>query len=256
MQPTITPLSFPAALAGTNVTDDMPFPSPCIKGDALSIKICQDEYHKGLEDCRKVLRARLTLNEGDKPYSAHVLSIKIGKIWKTTASWKMVLLDAETDSCITLDTFGRTTARILAGDLKEIASASIGHNSNTCKWLNPQAAKDKENRGKQHVKDNVAAPPKAPQSKDMGPSTSAIGGKGRGFRLYQKWIEIYEEIARQSLSNNLLKYGVEGYLLNAGICQLCKGDVVAITNALVRYQELDPTFSGTREYRLLAVYCL
>ncbi|XP_028778803.1 alpha-soluble NSF attachment protein 2-like [Neltuma alba] len=69
---------------------------------------------------------------------------------------------------------------------------------------------------------------------------------------YQKAIEIYEDIARQSLNNNLLKYGVKGHLLNAGICQLCKGDVVAITNALERYQELDPTFSGTREYRLLA----
>ncbi|RDX79196.1 hypothetical protein CR513_40413 [Mucuna pruriens] len=69
---------------------------------------------------------------------------------------------------------------------------------------------------------------------------------------YQKSIEIYEEIARQSLNNNLLKYGVKGHLLNAGICQLCKGDVVAITNALEKYQELDPTFSGTREYRLLA----
>ena len=69
---------------------------------------------------------------------------------------------------------------------------------------------------------------------------------------YQKAIDIYEEIARQSLTNNLLKYGVKGHLLNAGICQLCKGDVVAITNALERYQELDPTFSGTREYRLLA----
>ncbi|KAK7393747.1 hypothetical protein VNO78_22311 [Psophocarpus tetragonolobus] len=69
---------------------------------------------------------------------------------------------------------------------------------------------------------------------------------------YQRSIEIYEDIARQSLNNNLLKYGVKGHLLNAGICQLCKGDVVAITNALERYQELDPTFSGTREYRLLA----
>jgi len=69
---------------------------------------------------------------------------------------------------------------------------------------------------------------------------------------YQKSIVIYEEIARQSLNNNLLKYGVKGHLLNAGICQLCKGDVVAITNALERYQELDPTFSGTREYKLLA----
>ncbi|MFS7936979.1 putative NSF attachment protein [Helianthus anomalus] len=71
--------------------------------------------------------------------------------------------------------------------------------------------------------------------------------KGR----YQKAIEIYEEIARPSLNNNLLKYGIRGHLLNAGIFQLCKGDVVPITNALERYQELDPMFSGTREYKLL-----
>ncbi|KAL3837798.1 hypothetical protein ACJIZ3_022389 [Penstemon smallii] len=69
---------------------------------------------------------------------------------------------------------------------------------------------------------------------------------------YPKAIEIYEEIARHSLNNNLLKYGVKGHLLNAGICQLCKGDVVAINNAIERYEELDPTFSGTREYKLLA----
>ncbi|KAL3653427.1 hypothetical protein CASFOL_003108 [Castilleja foliolosa] len=71
------------------------------------------------------------------------------------------------------------------------------------------------------------------------------------LELYQKAIEIYEEIARQSLNNNLLKYGVKGHLLNAGICQLCKNDIVAINNALERYQDLDPTFSGTREYKLL-----
>ncbi|XP_064984048.1 alpha-soluble NSF attachment protein-like [Musa acuminata AAA Group] len=69
---------------------------------------------------------------------------------------------------------------------------------------------------------------------------------------YPKAIEIYEAIARHSINNTLLKYGVKGFLLNAGICQLCKNDVVAVTNALERYQELDPTFSGTREYKLLA----
>lgn len=58
------------------------------------------------------------------------------------------------------------------------------------------------------------------------------------FLRYQKAIDIYEEIARQSLNNNLLKYGVKGHLLNAGLCQLCKGDFVAINNALDRYQVL------------------
>lgn len=69
---------------------------------------------------------------------------------------------------------------------------------------------------------------------------------------YPKAVEIFEEIARQSMNSNLLKYSVKGILLNAGICQLCRGDVVAITNSLERYQELDPTFSGTREYKFLA----
>ncbi|KAF3448013.1 hypothetical protein FNV43_RR08721 [Rhamnella rubrinervis] len=69
---------------------------------------------------------------------------------------------------------------------------------------------------------------------------------------YQKAIQIYEEVAQQSLNNNLLKYGVRGHLLNAGLCQLCRGDVVAISNSLDRYQDLDPTFSRTREYKFLA----
>ncbi|CAK7343674.1 unnamed protein product [Dovyalis caffra] len=72
------------------------------------------------------------------------------------------------------------------------------------------------------------------------------------FEQYQKAIQIYEEIARQSLKNNLLKYGARGHLLNAGICQLCRGDVVAVTNALERYEDLDPTFSRTREYKFLS----
>ncbi|KAL5991775.1 hypothetical protein ACLOJK_012686 [Asimina triloba] len=69
---------------------------------------------------------------------------------------------------------------------------------------------------------------------------------------YPKAIEIFEAIARHSMNNNLLKYSVKGLLLNAGLCQLCRGDVVAITNALERYEELDPTFSGTREHKFLA----
>ncbi|KMZ58533.1 Alpha-soluble NSF attachment protein [Zostera marina] len=69
---------------------------------------------------------------------------------------------------------------------------------------------------------------------------------------YPKAVEIFEGIARQNINNNLLKYSVKGILLNAGLCQLCRGDVVAITNSLEKYQELDPTFSGTREQRFLA----
>jgi len=69
---------------------------------------------------------------------------------------------------------------------------------------------------------------------------------------FAKATKILEDIARQQVNNNLLKYSAKGTLLNAGICQLCRGDPVAVSNALERYQDLDPTFSGTREYRLLA----
>ncbi|KAL3692361.1 hypothetical protein R1sor_006012 [Riccia sorocarpa] len=69
---------------------------------------------------------------------------------------------------------------------------------------------------------------------------------------YPKAIEIYEIVARQSLDSNLLKYSVKGYLLNAGLCHLCGSDIVGIQNALEKYQDLDPTFSNTREFKLLS----
>jgi hypothetical protein len=56
------------------------------------------------------------------------------------------------------------------------------------------------------------------------------------FARYNKAIVIYEDVAKQSMSNNLLKYSVKGYLLNAGLCQICGKDVVAINNALEKYQ--------------------
>ncbi|RAL43666.1 hypothetical protein DM860_017522 [Cuscuta australis] len=68
---------------------------------------------------------------------------------------------------------------------------------------------------------------------------------------YPKAIKIYEEIACLSANNNSFKYGVREHLLNAGLCQLCLGDNVAIKNALEKYEDLDPTFSGTQEYKLL-----
>ena len=84
--------SFAAALTGQTKNDDGLFPNPCIKGDALSIRIGQDEYQRGVEECKNALRARLTINKGDKSYSTRDLSTKFGKLWKTLAVWKMVPL--------------------------------------------------------------------------------------------------------------------------------------------------------------------
>ena len=53
---------------------------------------------------------------------------------------------------------------------------SIGHNVTTCRWLHPQAAKEKNDRGKQPIVAEVAPlPKKSGQHGDMGASTSASG---------------------------------------------------------------------------------
>ena len=67
----------------------------------------------------------------------------------------------------------------------------------------------------------------------------------------KKAVMSWEDLAKKSIDNNLLKYSVKGYLLNAGICVMSGGDMEAINNAVERYDDLDATFSGTREYTLL-----
>mmetsp|Transcript_4763 Transcript_4763/g.9711 ORF Transcript_4763/g.9711 Transcript_4763/m.9711 type:complete len:290 (-) Transcript_4763:332-1201(-) len=71
------------------------------------------------------------------------------------------------------------------------------------------------------------------------------------LELYVKAIELFEAVALASLDNNLLKYSVKTHLLHAGLCQLCRNDTVAVHNALEKYQDMDPTFSGTRESKFL-----
>ena len=273
------PRSFASALAGTTVIDERPFPSLCIKGDALCIKIFQEEYQKGVEDCKKVLRARLTLSKGDKPYAARDLCSKIEKIWKTAAGWKMgplgkgyydfhfdvvedykkiwaagtvnlkpgllrfsqwiegfkLLAQKQTHVSLWICLMELPQEYWRERTLKEIASAvgtpididgptrnrsfghyarilvdidlskkaydevlverdsfafmveiqyerrplfchhcySIGHNITTCRWLQPQAVKEKMDRGKQLAKDTAVATPKHVGG---GASTLAIGG--------------------------------------------------------------------------------
>jgi alpha-soluble NSF attachment protein len=60
---------------------------------------------------------------------------------------------------------------------------------------------------------------------------------------YDKAIEIYETIAKHSMNNNLLKYSVKGYLLNAGLCQICGNDDIKVENAILRYQVSSPPSS-------------
>lgn len=58
---------------------------------------------------------------------------------------------------------------------------------------------------------------------------------------------IYEELGRNCLDSNLLKYNAKAYFLQAILCHLAAGDAVAATEALQRYESLDYTFGESRE---------
>jgi len=68
---------------------------------------------------------------------------------------------------------------------------------------------------------------------------------------YHKAIEIYEQVGKASLDNNLLKWSVKEYFLKAGLCHLCASDLVSAKRALEKYQEMDCTFTSQRECKLL-----
>jgi len=68
---------------------------------------------------------------------------------------------------------------------------------------------------------------------------------------FHRAIEIFEEVANSSVSNNLLKYSVKEYFLKAGLCRLAEGDMVATKKAIERYSQLSSDFNGTREHKFL-----
>ena len=68
---------------------------------------------------------------------------------------------------------------------------------------------------------------------------------------YERPIEIFEEIGKACLESNLLKFNAKDHFLNAGIMNLVSGDMVATGMAIQKYQDLDYTFTSSRECQLL-----
>ncbi|KAL5594341.1 hypothetical protein BROUX41_001280 [Berkeleyomyces rouxiae] len=68
---------------------------------------------------------------------------------------------------------------------------------------------------------------------------------------YYKATDIFERVAKGAVDNNLMRYSVKDYLFKGGICHLAAGDMVSTQRALEKYVEIDPTFAGQREYRIL-----
>ena len=65
--------------------------------------------------------------------------------------------------------------------------------------------------------------------------------------------QIYDDLGRQCLDSNLLKYNAKGYFLQAIFCHLAHGDSIAAQQALGRYANLDFTFQDSREGKFCAV---
>jgi len=68
---------------------------------------------------------------------------------------------------------------------------------------------------------------------------------------YELAIEKFEAVAQASVENSLVKWSVKEYLLKAGLCHLASTDLINARRALEKYQEMDVTFSSTRECKLL-----
>lgn len=68
---------------------------------------------------------------------------------------------------------------------------------------------------------------------------------------YAKAVEYFDRVAKQSLNNNLTKWGLKEHFLKAGLCRVADQDTVSAERALEEYVEWDPNFATTREYQLL-----
>lgn len=58
---------------------------------------------------------------------------------------------------------------------------------------------------------------------------------------------IYEELGRNCLESNLLKFNAKGYFLQAIFCHLANSDSVAAEQSMAKFETLDYTFTESRE---------
>ncbi|KND03751.1 uncharacterized protein SPPG_01207 [Spizellomyces punctatus DAOM BR117] len=78
-----------------------------------------------------------------------------------------------------------------------------------------------------------------------------VGTFAAQIEQYDKAIEKFEQVATNSMDNQLTRFSLREYFLKAGLCYLCTQDFVRARQALERYQNLDVTFAQTRECNFL-----
>jgi len=68
---------------------------------------------------------------------------------------------------------------------------------------------------------------------------------------YVRAIELFEQVAKSSLDNNLLKWGAKEHLQRAILCYLANEDLVGAQKALENYKSWDASFSSSRECKFV-----
>ena len=64
---------------------------------------------------------------------------------------------------------------------------------------------------------------------------------------FLKGAELYEELGKDCLNSNLLKYNAKGYFLQSIMCHLANQDIVGAEKAMSRFSSLDFTLRESRE---------
>ncbi|XP_019429250.1 PREDICTED: uncharacterized protein LOC109336882 [Lupinus angustifolius] len=67
-------------------------PQPCIKGEAIAIKIPEEDYQAGLQRCKNHLHGRLILSKGDNMLKFLDLKEKLAWLWCKLGKWTMISL--------------------------------------------------------------------------------------------------------------------------------------------------------------------
>ncbi|KAI5966813.1 SEC17 [Candida pseudojiufengensis] len=68
---------------------------------------------------------------------------------------------------------------------------------------------------------------------------------------YKKAVELYDQIIKNSLNNSLTKWSLKDYIFKNLLCILCLEDIVEVEKRIEKYNDEDPNWSSSREYKLI-----
>uniref|UniRef100_A0A674C0Y5 Beta-soluble NSF attachment protein-like n=1 Tax=Salmo trutta TaxID=8032 RepID=A0A674C0Y5_SALTR len=79
-----------------------------------------------------------------------------------------------------------------------------------------------------------------------------VGHYSAQLEQYPKAIEIYEQVATNTMDNPLLKYNAKEYFFKASLCHFIVDELNAkVLLSLLMYEEMFPAFADSRECKLL-----